>query len=144
MHCNWSISLVTFSTSIRGQNLYNTCKYFIGSIRFLYYAKFFDNCFAIEKFSGFLATTIEEWLYAFSQNFWNFCPNTFRIFIWNFFLCSTDDACQYWLNESILTSPYYPKKFLADNIGCQWTITAPEDHIIALEFKTFKVSLKTV
>ena len=61
-----------------------------------------------------------------------------------YILLLTDNACQYWLNdnEGILTSPYYPNDFLADNIGCQWIITAPEDHIIALEFKIFKVSLK--
>ena len=39
-----------------------------------------------------------------------------------------------------LTSPYYPKWFLADGLGCEWLLTAPEEHIIALEFEEFKVS----
>ena len=73
-------------------------------------------------------------------------PYTRGIFIWYIFIYSTDDACQYWLNESKLTSPYYPEFFLADNLadnmGCQWTIIAPEDHIIALEFKIIKVNFK--
>ena len=59
-----------------------------------------------------------------------------------FFFCSTDDSCQYWLSKTILTSPYYPKYYLADGKGCQWIITAPEEHIVALEFEHFNVSLK--
>ena len=59
-------------------------------------------------------------------------------------LCSTDDSCQYWLNKTTLTSPYYPKYFLADGIGCEWILTAPERHIIALEFKDFYVSFLKV
>ena len=43
-----------------------------------------------------------------------------------------------------LTSPYYPKYFLADNKGCEWLITAPEGHIIALQFEEFEVSVKTI
>ena len=38
-----------------------------------------------------------------------------------------------------LTSPNYPKWFFADGIGCNWLLTAPEDHIIALEFNDFEV-----
>ena len=59
-------------------------------------------------------------------------------------LCSTDDSCQYWLKKTTLTSPYYPKYFLADGIGCEWTLTAPERHIIALEFNAFDVSFLKV
>ena len=39
-----------------------------------------------------------------------------------------------------LTSPNYPKWYFADGIGCDWLITAPEDHIIALEFNDFEVN----
>ena len=59
-------------------------------------------------------------------------------------LCSTDDSCQYWLKETTLTSPYYPKYFLSDGIGCEWILTAPERHIIALEFNAFDVSFLKV
>ena len=61
-----------------------------------------------------------------------------------FFFRPTDDSCQYWLNQKNkkLTSPYYPKYFFADGIGCEWLITAPEGHIIALEFEEFEVSFK--
>ena len=38
-----------------------------------------------------------------------------------------------------LTSPNYPKSYFADGIGCDWLLTAPEDHIIALEFNDFEV-----
>ena len=38
-----------------------------------------------------------------------------------------------------LTSPNYPKWYFADGIGCDWLLTAPEDHIIALEFNDFEV-----
>ena len=57
-----------------------------------------------------------------------------------FFFSSTDNSCQYWVNKTTLTSPYYPKYYLADDIGCEWIITAPEGHIIALEFDYFSVS----
>ena len=61
---------------------------------------------------------------------------------YNFFFHPTDDSCQYWLNmrNMKLTSPYYPKYFLADGRGCEWLITAPEGHILALEFEEFFVS----
>ena len=39
-----------------------------------------------------------------------------------------------------LTSPNYPKWYFADGIGCDWLLTAPEDHIIALEFNDFEVN----
>ena len=96
------------------------------------------------KNTEFILQILEFWfllVLLLSEFFKHFCPNNFGIFIWNFFFCSTDDACQYWINERILQSPYFPDYFLADNKGCQWTVTAPEDHIIALEFKQFKVSL---
>ena len=56
-----------------------------------------------------------------------------------------DDSCQYWLDLKTkkLTSPYYPKYYLADNKKCEWIITAPEGHIIALEFEEFEVSLNS-
>ena len=65
-------------------------------------------------------------------------------FIRCFFFHSTDDSCQYWLSKTTLTSPYYPKHYLADGKGCQWLITAPEGHIVALEFEYFNVSFKKV
>ena len=54
----------------------------------------------------------------------------------------TDDYCQYWKNlvEMTLSSPNYPKWFIADGVGCEWLITAPEGFIIALEFNYFHVS----
>ena len=66
----------------------------------------------------------------------------FSFFIRWFFSPSTDDSCQYWLTKMTLTSPYYPKWYLADGKGCQWVITAPEGHIVALEFEEFNVSFK--
>ena len=43
------------------------------------------------------------------------------------------DSCQYWmdLEKQTLSSPYYPQYYFAD---CEWLITAPEGHIISLEF----------
>ena len=38
-----------------------------------------------------------------------------------------------------LTSPNYPKWYFVDGVGCDWLLTAPEDHIIALEFNDFDV-----
>ena len=31
---------------------------------------------------------------------------------------------------------------MPDNIGCKWLLTAPEGHIIVLEFEFFEVSFK--
>ena len=39
-----------------------------------------------------------------------------------------------------LSSPNYPKWYNADNVGCEWLITAPEGFIIALEFNHFHVN----
>ena len=39
-----------------------------------------------------------------------------------------------------LSSPYYPEWYFADGIGCKWLITAPENHIISLEFNYFEAS----
>ena len=52
------------------------------------------------------------------------------------------DSCQYWMNldNQRLSSPYYPEDYFADGIGCEWLITAPEGHIISLEFDYFNVS----
>ena len=52
------------------------------------------------------------------------------------------DSCQYWmdLENQKLSSPYHPQHYLADGIGCEWLITAPEGHIISLEFVHFNVS----
>ena len=52
------------------------------------------------------------------------------------------DSCQYWmdLEDQKLSSPYYPQNYFGDGIGCEWLITAPEGHIISLEFDYFKVS----
>ena len=52
------------------------------------------------------------------------------------------DSCQYWmdLENQKLSSPYYPQKYFSDGIGCEWLITAPEGHIISLEFDHFNVS----
>ena len=56
------------------------------------------------------------------------------------------DSCQYWLNlkKMKLTSPYYPNYFFADGKGCDWLITAPEGHIVALEFEYFMVRFKRI
>ena len=52
------------------------------------------------------------------------------------------DSCQYWmdLENQMLSSPYYPQNYFTDEIGCEWVITAPEGHIISLEFDHFSVS----
>ena len=52
------------------------------------------------------------------------------------------DSCQYWmdLENQRLSSPYHPEAYFADGIGCEWLITAPEGHIIYLEFDHFSVS----
>ena len=52
------------------------------------------------------------------------------------------DSCQYWmdLENQKLSSPYYPEDYFADENGCEWLITAPEGHIISLEFDHFDVS----
>ena len=52
------------------------------------------------------------------------------------------DKCQYWmdLENQKLSSPYYPQNYFHDGIGCEWVITAPEGHIISLEFDHFHVS----
>ena len=52
------------------------------------------------------------------------------------------DSCQYWmdLENQKLSSPYYPQNYFTDGIGCEWLITAPEGHIISLEFDYFNVS----
>ena len=46
------------------------------------------------------------------------------------------DSCQYWLDleNKKLTSPFYPKPYVSDGLGCEWLITAPEDNYIVLEF----------
>ena len=56
----------------------------------------------------------------------------------------TGDTCQYWmdLENQKLSSPYYPQNCFADGDGCEWLITAPEGHIISLEFENFNVSNK--
>ena len=53
------------------------------------------------------------------------------------------DSCQYWLDlqNKKLTSPFYPKPYISDGLGCEWLITAPEDNYIVLEFND--VSLVT-
>merc|ERR1712223_2203293 len=52
------------------------------------------------------------------------------------------DSCQYWmdLENQRLSSPYYPQAYFNDYIGCEWLITAPEGHVISLEFDHFDVS----
>ena len=52
------------------------------------------------------------------------------------------DSCHYWmdLENQMLSSPYYPQNYFTDGIGCEWVITAPEGHIISLEFDHFSVS----
>ena len=44
------------------------------------------------------------------------------------------------LENQRLSSPYYPQHYFDDEIGCEWLITAPERHIIFLEFDHFNVS----
>ena len=72
---------------------------------------------------------------------WEFLIFFTYVAIYFYFLLNVVDNCQYWLDLKAmkLTSPNYPKWFFADGIGCNWLLTAPEDHIIALEFKYFKV-----
>ena len=55
------------------------------------------------------------------------------------------DSCQYWidLENQKLSSPYYPQNYFANGDGCKWLITAPEGHIISLEFDHFDVRKKT-
>ena len=52
------------------------------------------------------------------------------------------DSCHYWmdLENQMLSSPYYPQNYFTDGIGCEWVITAPEGHIISLQFDHFNVS----
>ena len=52
------------------------------------------------------------------------------------------DSCQYWmdLENQRISSPYYPEDYFADGNSCEWLITAPEGHIIYLDFKYFNVS----
>ena len=54
------------------------------------------------------------------------------------------DSCQYWmdLENQKLSSPHYPQEFFPDGDGCEWLITAPEGHIISLEFDHFNVCKK--
>ena len=56
-----------------------------------------------------------------------------------------DDNCQYWmdLKNQKLSSPYYPDHYFNDGVGCEWLITAPEGHLISLEFDHFNVSKKS-
>ena len=44
------------------------------------------------------------------------------------------------LENQRLSSPYYPDYYFADDNNCEWLITAPEGHIIYLEFDHFNVS----
>ena len=44
------------------------------------------------------------------------------------------------LENQKLSSPYYPQNDFNDGISCEWVITAPEGHIISLEFDYFNVS----
>ena len=44
------------------------------------------------------------------------------------------------LENQRLLSPYYPEDYFADGNSCDWLITAPEGHIISLEFDYFHVS----
>ena len=53
------------------------------------------------------------------------------------------DSCQYWmdLENQTLSSPYHPQNYFPDYaLRCEWLITAPEGHIISLEFDNFNVS----
>ena len=43
------------------------------------------------------------------------------------------------LEKQTLSSPYYPQYYFDGDI-CEWLITAPEGHIISLEFVHFNVS----
>ena len=56
------------------------------------------------------------------------------------------DSCQYWmdLENQRLSSPYYPEYYFADDNNCEWLITAPEGHIISLEFDHFNVVSKNL
>ena len=56
------------------------------------------------------------------------------------------DSCQYWkdLENQRLSSPYYPDHYFGDGNGCEWLITAPEGHVISLEFDHFNVSKNVI
>ena len=56
------------------------------------------------------------------------------------------DSCQLWmdLENQKLSSPYYPKNYLAVGNGCEWLITAPKGHIIYLEFDHFNLVSKNL
>ena len=95
----------------------------------------FETSTKVTKMGGFRASIEKNGIIEIIYKHFSFLKRCF-------FFCSTDDSCQYWLNKATLTSPYYPKWFLADEIGCEWIITAPKGHIIALEFEEFEVSLK--
>ena len=71
-----------------------------------------------------------------------FLHSNFSNLNFNFLLIG--DSCQYWmdLENQKLSSPYYPQNYLADGIGCEWVITAPEGNIILIEFEHFNVSKK--
>ena len=43
-----------------------------------------------------------------------------------------------------LASPNHPKWYFADELGCDWLLTAPDGNIVALEFNSFEVSTKPV
>ena len=49
------------------------------------------------------------------------------------------DSCQYWMNleNQRLSSP---EGYFALGNSCEWLITAPEGHVISLEFDHFNVS----
>ena len=55
------------------------------------------------------------------------------------------DSCQYWLDlqNKKLTSPFYPKPYISDGLGCEWLITAPEDNYIILEFNDVSLVTET-
>ena len=62
----------------------------------------------------------------------------------NFHFLLTGDSSQYWmdLENQKLSSPYYPKYFFSGPF--EWLITAPEGHVISLEFKHFEVSVNRI
>ena len=52
------------------------------------------------------------------------------------------DPCKAWLDveEGRLMNPHFPKNY-SNNVLCTWIIKAPDNFIVTVEIKSFKVRL---